>query len=57
MNDYDFKFSIVIPVYNSEKYLECTIRSIVNQEKINFEADVQIILVNDGSLDNLKKSV
>ncbi|MCC0784427.1 CDP-glycerol glycerophosphotransferase family protein [Clostridioides sp. ES-S-0108-01] len=52
MNDYDFKFSIVIPVYNSEKYLECTIRSIVNQEKINFEADVQIILVNDGSLDN-----
>lgn len=46
-----FKFSVIIPIYNVEEYLEQTILSIVNQS-IGFERNIQIILVNDGSTDN-----
>lgn len=45
--------SIIIPIYNVEKYLERCIESILNQE--NFELNnenIEIILVNDGSTDN-----
>ena len=45
-----FKFSIVVPIYNVEKYLEETIESVINQT-IGFEENIQIILVNDGSTD------
>ena len=41
------KFSVVIPVYNKEKYLKETIQSVLNQVDVTFE----IILVNDGSTD------
>ena len=40
--------SIIIPVYNVEKYLDKCIESIVNQTYTNLE----IILVDDGSPDN-----
>lgn len=40
-------FSIVMPVYNVEIYLERAIRSIVNQSFISWE----LILVDDGSND------
>ena len=40
--------SIVIPVYNAEKYLEQCLNSIQNQTYKNFE----VILVNDGSIDH-----
>jgi len=40
--------SIIIPVYNSEKYLEECLRSIYNQTYKN----VEIIIINDGSTDN-----
>lgn len=46
-----FLFSVVIPVYNVEKYLDEAIMSIVNQT-IGFEKNIQLILVNDGSPDN-----
>ena len=39
--------SIVIPVYNSEKYLKRCIKSVLKQTYIHFE----LILVNDGSTD------
>ena len=39
--------SIVLPIYNVEKYLDRCIRSIVNQSYRNLE----IILVDDGSSD------
>lgn len=48
-----FKFSVIIPIYNVEKYLEETILSVVNQT-IGFEKNIQMILVNDGSPDNSK---
>lgn len=53
MKDRTFKFSIIIPVYNVEDYLEETILSVINQS-IGFEKNVEIILVNDGSTDNSK---
>ena len=44
----NFLISIVIPVYNAEKYLEQCLNSIQNQTYKKFE----VILVNDGSIDN-----
>ena len=42
------KISVIIPVYNSEKYLKKCIDSLINQ---TFK-DIEIIFVNDGSTDN-----
>ena len=49
-----FKFSVIIPIYNVEKFLEDTILSVINQT-LNFKKYIQIILVNDGSTDNCEK--
>lgn len=47
------KFSIVIPVYNVEKYIDKCLGSLVNQTYKNFE----VIIVNDGSPDNSEKII
>lgn len=44
----DPKISIIVPVYNTEKYIERTIISIINQTYKNIE----IIIVDDGSTDD-----
>lgn len=44
------KLSIIIPVYNVEKWLERCVRSVENQDLPSSEYEV--ILVNDGSKDN-----
>ena len=41
-------FSVIIPVYNGEKFIDNAINSILRQ-KIN---DWELIIVNDGSKDN-----
>lgn len=52
-SNYSFKFSIIMAVYNVEDYLNEAIDSIINQT-IGFEENVQLILVDDGSIDNSK---
>lgn len=40
--------SVIVPIYNVEKYLSKCIESIINQTLSNIE----IILINDGSTDS-----
>lgn len=40
-------FSIIIPLYNKESYIEDTLKSVLHQSYTNYE----IIIVNDGSTD------
>lgn len=42
------KFSIIIPLFNNEKYIEQCILSVLNQNYDNYE----IIIINDGSEDS-----
>ena len=43
-----YDLSIIVPVYNSEKYLEKCINSLINQKT---KYKYQIICINDGSTD------
>lgn len=45
------KVSIIIPIYNAEKYLVKTIQSVISQTY----SDLELILVNDGSTDSSSK--
>lgn len=47
------KVSVIVPVYNVEKYLSKCIDSLVNQTL----EDIQIIVVNDGSLDGSQQII
>ena len=45
-----FKFSVVIAAYNSDLWISKTINSLINQT-LDFEKNIQIIIVNDASTD------
>ena len=45
------KYSFIVPVYNTEKYLKRCLDSLIRQTFLNFE----IIIINDGSTDNSDK--
>jgi len=47
------KISVIIPAYNVEKYVEKTLKSLINQTFKDFEA----IIINDGSTDNTEKII
>lgn len=44
----NIKVSIIIPIYNSEKYIDKCLESVVNQSL----KEIEIIIINDGSTDN-----
>ncbi len=45
--------SIIVPIYNAEKYLNKCIKSLINQTKENLE----FILINDGSTDTSEEII
>ena len=47
------KVSIIVPIYNSEKYLSKCIDSLLNQT----EKNIEVLLINDGSTDNSEKLI
>lgn len=47
------KFSIIVPIYNVEKYVEKCMKSINNQTYKNYE----VLLINDGSPDNSEELI
>ena len=53
MKDDNIFVSIIIPIYNSEKYIEKCVESVVRQSYKNIE----IILVNDGSKDRSEEII
>ena len=50
LSDTKLVLSIVIPIYNAEKYLEECLESVINQE-VPFD-EYEIICIDDGSTDN-----
>lgn len=46
-------FSIIIPLYNKENFIEDTLNSVLNQSFIDFE----MIVINDGSTDKSEEKV
>ena len=48
-----YKVSVIVPVYNVEKYLAKCLDSLVNQTL----KDIEIIVVNDGSTDNSEQII
>lgn len=47
---YKYKFSIIMAVYNVEKYIDEAMKSLIEQS-LDFKKYIQVILVNDGSTD------
>jgi len=45
--------SVILPVYNCEKYIYDSIKSILNSSYVNFE----LIIINDGSTDSSEKII
>lgn len=49
--DQDKIFSVIMACYNCEEYLDETINSLIGQS-FSFGSNIQLILVDDGSIDN-----
>ena len=52
MNE-DFLFSIIMLVYNTEKYIEKSLQSVYEA----IDTDCEVIIVNDGSKDDSEKII
>ena len=51
-----YDLTVIIPVYNTEKYLRRCLESIVNQDDIE-QCSLKVICINDGSTDGSKKII
>ena len=53
-NSYEKLISVIVPVYNTEKYLKKSLESIIAAV---YEDDAEILVINDGSTDNSEKII
>lgn len=53
MESYSVKVSVIIPIYNVEKYIDKCLDSVMNQTL----KEIEIVCVNDGSLDGSMEAV
>lgn len=49
------RISVILTTFNSEKYLQRTLDSIFNQNGINYEFEIELLVVDDQSKDNTQK--
>ena len=50
-----YRISVVIPTYNREKYIEKSLRSVLEQEKQGKTFEItEVVIVDDGSVDDTK---
>ena len=49
----EIKVSVIIPVYNVEKYIERCLESVIHQTL----KEIEIIIINDGSSDSTSKKI
>ena len=47
------KISLIVPVYNTSKYLRKCLDSLITQTY----KDIEIIVINDGSIDNSEEII
>lgn len=52
----DFKFTIVISLFESQVFLKDSLESIMNQS-LNFKENIQLIFVDNGSIDNSREII
>lgn len=50
MEKFEYKVSIIVPVYNVEKYVRDCLNSLVNQTMP--KSDMEVLIINDGSTDS-----
>ena len=51
------KISIVIPVYNAADFITRCLDALLQQKNAKFLEDYEVIVINDGSTDDLIKKV
>ena len=51
MSDREFLFSVIMPIYNTDRYLHEAIDSVIEQS-VGFKEHIQLVLVDDGSTDS-----
>lgn len=49
-SDFKYRVSVIIPIYNSEKYLEKCVESVMKDQ--GDVSDIEVVLINDGSTDS-----
>lgn len=50
-------FSVIMPAYNAAPYIVNSLNSVIEQEGIRFEEEVEIIIIDDGSTDHTVDSI
>ena len=50
MNEFEYKVSVIVPIYNAEKYLRDCLDSLLMQSMP--QSDLEVLLINDGSDDS-----